>query len=104
MRNKLVETAAPGQELMGSACRLTGIDFDTHLAQLIDDITTLDEVFFTPVHIHIVDLLVELVGVGKNTIVSRFHVKTEDGATESAEPSELVKVLEHYVKRLVTTP
>ena len=89
---------------MGCASRLTGIDLDAHLTQLLDDVAALDEVLRAPVHVHIMYFLVELVGIGEDTVVGRLHVEAEDGAAEGAEPGELVEVVEHDVERLVTTP
>ena len=60
---------------MASALRLVRIDLDAHLAQVFHDGTTLDEVVRTPVHIHIMYLLVELVGTGEDTIVCRLHIE-----------------------------
>ena len=61
---------------MTSALRLVRIDLDAHLAQVFHDGTTLDEVVRTPVHIHIMNLLVELVGTGKDTIIGSLHIET----------------------------
>ena len=44
MRNKLMETTTPCQELVGSAGRLAALDLDAHLLQALDNVTTLDEV------------------------------------------------------------
>ena len=50
------------------------------------------------------DLLVELVGVGKHTIVGGLHVEAEDGTAEGTHPGELVEILKHDVECLVSTP
>ena len=50
------------------------------------------------------NLLVERIGIGKDTVVGGFHVKTEDGTAESTHPSELVEVLQYNVEGLMTTP
>ena len=77
-----METATPGQEFMSRAFRLLALDLDAHFLQALHDITTLDEVLRTPVHIHVVDLLVELIGIGEHTIVSRLEVEAEDSTAE----------------------
>lgn len=102
--NELMESATPGQELMAGASRLAAVHLDTHLAQLLHDVTALDEVVGTPVHVHIMYLLVELISIGENAVVGGLHVEAEDGAAEGSEPSELIEILKHNVERLVTTP
>ena len=104
MGNEFVETATPGQELMTGALGDGGIYLDAKLTQTVDDGLTLDEVVGTPVHIHIMYLLVELVGIGKDAVVGGLHVEAEDGAAEGSEPGKLVEVLENDVEGLVATP
>ena len=102
--DEFVEAAAPGEEFVAGAGRLAGIDLDAEFAQLLHDVAALDEVVGAPVHIHIMYLLVELVGIGKDTVVGGFYVETEDSTAERAEPGEFVEVLEHDIEGLVTTP
>ena len=99
-----MESTTPCQELVSGTLRNRGVNLDAQLTQTIDDRLTLDEVVSTPVHIEVMNLLVECIGIGKNTVVGGFHVKTEDGTAESTHPGELVKVLQHNVEGLVTTP
>ena len=89
---------------MACAFRLAGIDLDAQLTQTVNQLLTLDEIVRTPVHIEVMYLLVEGIGIGKHSVVSRLHVKTEDGTTERAHPCELVEVVQHHVERLVTAP
>ena len=96
--------STPSEELMTCALGNRGVDLDAKLAKAVDNGLTLDEVFSTPVHIEVVNLLVELVGIGKDTIVGSLHVEAEYRSTKSTEPGELIKVLEHNIERLVTTP
>ena len=104
MRDELMESATPGQELVGSTFRLLALDLDTHLLQALYDVTTLDEVLRAPVHIHVVDLLVELIGIGEHTMISRLQVKAKDSTAEGTQPGELIHVVEHDVEGLVSTP
>ena len=100
---ELVESATPGEELMACALRDRGIDLDAELTEGIDDGLALDEVVGTPVHIQIMHLLVERVGIGKDTIVGGLHVKAEDGTAESADPSELIQIGKSHIEGLMTT-
>ena len=102
--NELMESATPGQELVGCAWRLAGVDLDAQLAQLTYDVAALNEVLFTPVHVHVVNLLVELVGIGEDSVVGGLHIEAEDGSAEGAQPCELVHVVEHDIERLVSAP
>ena len=74
------------------------------LTQTVDQLLALDEVVRTPVHIEVMYLLVEGISIGEHSVVGRLHVKAEDGAAERTHPSELVEVVQHHVKRLVTAP
>ena len=99
-----METATPGEELMGSAFRLLALDLDAHFLQALHNITTLDEVLRTPVHVHIVDLLIELIGIGEHTVIGRLQIQSEDSTTEGSQPCKLIHVVEHDVESLVSTP
>ena len=70
-----METATPGQEFMSRAFRLLALDLDAHFLKALYDITTLDEVLRTPVHIHVVDLLVELLGIGEHTVIGSLQIQ-----------------------------
>lgn len=76
MGNELMETATPGEELMAGAFGDGGVDLDAKLTQTVDDGLTLDEVVATPVHIHIMYLLVELLGIGKHAVVGRLSTNS----------------------------
>ena len=104
MRNELVETTTPGQELMTSTLRNRRINLDTKATQAVNDGLTLDKVLRTPVHIHVVNLLIELISIGKDTIVSSLHIQTKDSTAEGTNPSKLIHVIEYDIEGLVTTP
>ena len=69
-----METTTPGEELVTCTLGYRRVDLDTQLAQAIHDGLTLDEVLATPVHIEVMNLLVELVGIGKDTIVGGLDI------------------------------
>ena len=98
-----METATPGQEFMSRAFRLLALDLDAHFLQALHDITTLDEVLRTPVHIHVVDLLVELLGIGEHTVIGSLQIQSEDSTTEGTQPCELIHIVEHDIEGLVST-
>ena len=104
MGDELMKSTTPGEELVAGALRDRGVDLDAHLTETVDNRLAIDEVVGTPVHVHVVNLLVEVVGIGEDTIIGGLHVETEDGAAEGAEPSELVEVLKNDIEGLVTTP
>ena len=84
MRNELVQTTTPCQELVASTLRNRRVYLDAKLAQTVYDRLTLDKVLRAPVHIEIVNLLVKSDGISKDTIVGSLHVETEDGTTEGS--------------------
>ena len=49
-------------------------------------------------------LFVESICICKDAVVGGLHVETEYGAAEGTHPCELVKVLQHDVEGLVTSP
>ena len=81
-----MQAATPSKELMASALRDRGVNFDAKLTQAVDNRLTLDEVISTPVHIEVVNLLVKLVSISKNTIVGCLHVEAEDSTAECSHP------------------
>ena len=99
-----METATPGQEFMSRAFRLLALDLDAHFLQALHDITTLDEVLRTPVHIHVVNFLIELIGIGEHTVIGRLQIQSEDSTAEGSQPCKLIHVVEHDVESLVSTP
>ena len=99
-----MQSTTPGQELMASTLRDRGVNLDAKLTQAIYNRLALDEVFRAPVHIHIVDFLIELISIGKDAVVGRLHVKTEDGTAKRTDPGELIHIVEHNIEGLVTTP
>ena len=101
---EIMEAATPGEPFVGSTFRLLTLDLDAHFLQTLHDVTTLDEIIRTPVHVHIVNLLVELVSIGEHTIISRLEVYAKDSSAESSNPCELVKIAKHEVEGLVSTP
>ena len=104
MRDKLVETATPGQELMAGTLRDRAVYLDAKTTQAVNNGLTLDEVLRTPVHIHVVNLLVELVCISEDTIVSGLYVEAEDSTAEGTHPGKLIHVVEDDIEGLVTTP
>ena len=102
--DELMEAATPSEELMACTLGYRTVDLDAQFAETIDNRLTFNEVFRAPIHVHIVNLLVELVSIGENTIVGGLHIKTEDGTAERAEPGKLVEILQYNVESLVTTP
>lgn len=104
MGDELVKAATPGEELMACAGGLGGLDFDAALAEAVDKLLALDEVVGAPVHVEIVNLLVELGGVGEDSVVGSVHIETEDGAAEGTHPREFVEVLQNNVEGLVASP
>jgi hypothetical protein len=104
MRDKLVETATPGQELMAGTLRDRAVYLDAEATQAVHDGLALDEVLRTPVHIEVSDLLIELGGIGKDSIVGSLGIETEDGTTERAKPSKLIEMLKYDIKCLVSSP
>ena len=74
MRDELMEATTPGEELVTCTLGYRRVDLDTQLVQAIHDGLTLDEVLATPVHIEVMNLLVELVGIGKDTIVGGLDI------------------------------
>ena len=101
---ELVESAAPGEPFVACACGLSGIDLDAQPTELIHNLTALDKVIATPVHIEIVNLFVERSCIGKYAVVGCLDVEAEDGATECSHPSELVQICQNHVEGLVSTP
>ena len=107
MGDELVETAAPGEPLMGGTCRLGVVGVDTHLVEVLHHFLRAEHLVHalgSAAHQEVVDLLVELLGIGEHTIVGGLQVEAEDGTTEGSHVGELVEVGEHHVERLVTTP
>jgi hypothetical protein len=102
--DELMEAATPSEELMSCTLGYRTVDLDTQFAETVNNRLTLDEIFRAPIHVHIVNLLVELVSIGENTIVGGLHIKTEDGTAERAKPGKLVEILQYDVESLVTTP
>ena len=89
---------------MAGTLRDRRVYLNAEAAQTVDDGLALDEVLRAPVHIEVVNLLIELVGIGKDTVVGGLHVETEDSTAERTHPSELIEILQYHVKGLVTTP
>ena len=104
MRNELMEAATPGEELMTCALRDRRVNLDAKLTETVNDRLTVDEVVRTPVHIHIVHLLVELIGIGEYAIVGGLHIQAEDSTAEGTDPSELIQIGQSHVEGLMTTP
>ena len=99
-----MKAATPSKELMTCTLGYGTVDLDAQFAETIDNRLTLNKVFRTPIHVHIVNLLVELVGISEDTIIGGLHIKSEDSTAECAKPCKLVEILQYDVESLVTTP
>ena len=87
MGYELTETSAPGKPFVVGACRFVIVGVDTHVVEALDEFLGAEHLvhtFSAAHHEEIVNLLIELVGIGEHAIVSSLRVETEDGATESA--------------------
>ena len=82
-----MKTTTPGQELMTSTLRNRRIDLDTEFTQAIYDGLTLDKIVSAPVHVEVVNLLIESIGIGKDSIIGRLDVKTKDRTAKGSHPS-----------------
>ena len=107
MGDELAETSAPGKPFVVGACRFVIVGVDTHVVEALDEFLGAEHLvhaFRATHHEEIVNLLVELVGIGEHAIVGSLRVETEDGATESAHIREEVHVLQYKVEGLVSAP
>lgn len=99
-----MKAATPSEELMACTLGYGTVDLDAQFAETIDNRLTLNKVFRTPIHVHIVNLLVEFVGIGEDTIIGGLHIKSKDSTAKRAKPGKLVEILQHDIESLVTTP
>ena len=99
-----MESTTPCKELMTCTLRYRRVDLDAELTQAVNYWLALDKVLATPVHIEIMNLFIELIGIGKHAIVGCLDIESEDSTAEGTHPSKLVEVLEHNVECLMTAP
>ena len=92
---------------MGSAFRLRVDGVYAQVVELLHRLGSAEHLVHTlcaAAHEEVVNLLVELLGIGEHAVVGCFHVETEDGPAEGAHVGELVKVGKHHVEGLVAAP
>ena len=85
MWNKFLETSAPGKPLMSCTLRLIEIKLDAQILQLLRHLTGAEVLLGTAAHKHIVNLAVELIGIGKNTIEASLYIHAKERTTECAK-------------------
>lgn len=89
---------------MGGALRFVEIYADAHVAQGFNQAGGAHVFFGAAAKEEVVYFFVEDVGVGEYTVEGIFYVEAEDGAAETTDVRELVKIGQRDVKRLLATP
>ena len=95
MWDELFQATSPGEPLVVSTCRLVIVGVDAQSLEVVDEFLCAEHLihsFRAAHHEEVVNLLVELVGTGEDTVVGCFGVKTEDGTAEGSHVGELVHV------------
>lgn len=104
MRNEFLQASAPGEPLVMSAWRYIDIELDAQVLQLLRHLLGAKVLLRTTAHKHILDLAVELIGIGKHAIEAGLHVHAKERTTEGTEGRELIHIVQYGIESLASTP
>ena len=104
MRYKVSEATTPREPLVMSARRDIEIGVDSLFAETLHQGFGAEILLRAAAQIEVMHLLVELIGTGKDSVVGRLHIESEDGSAEGAHVGELVQIGQDDVESLVSAP
>ena len=104
MRYKVSEATTPREPLVMSARRDIEIGVDSLFAETLHQGFGAEILLRAAAQIEVMHLLVELIGTGKDSVVGRLHIESEDGSAEGTHVREQVHVGENDVEGLVSAP
>ena len=82
---KFLEATSPSEPFMGCALRFIKYDINSDSLQVVGHLLGSKVLIRSASHKEIMDLLVELVGIGKYTVETSLYIHPKDGPTEGTQ-------------------